>query len=59
MKYYIVRNDDGKWARGPLIPWKGTGWFWHFDIFLCLKHAIEILVTFVLVNFKEMNCGGG
>ncbi|XP_057314871.1 GREB1-like protein isoform X2 [Hydractinia symbiolongicarpus] len=24
LKYYIAKNQDGKFGRGPLIPWKGT-----------------------------------
>ena len=25
LKCYIIKSDGGKWGRGPLIPWKGTG----------------------------------
>lgn len=25
LKYYITKNGDGNWCRGPIIPWKGTG----------------------------------
>ena len=25
LKYYILKDKDGKWTKGALIPWKGTG----------------------------------
>ena len=25
LKYYVVRNKEGKWSKGPSIPWKGSG----------------------------------